>query len=80
MQVDRYSEIPPWRQVADELRRQILEGEIPPHRAIPSKRTAMQTWGIAGATFDKAVKQLKEEGLVRPVQGMGLYVVPESER
>jgi GntR family transcriptional regulator len=75
MEIDRYSEIPPWRQLADELRRMIESGQIQPHRAIPSKRTAMQTWGIAGATYDKAVNLLKVEGLVHTVIGMGVYVV-----
>ena len=50
MEIDRYSDVPPWRQLADELRRQITSGEIPPHRPIPSKKTLTQTYGVAGAT------------------------------
>jgi DNA-binding GntR family transcriptional regulator len=29
---------------------------------------------VAGATVDKAVRQLKDEGLVHTVMGMGIYV------
>lgn len=76
MEIDRYSDVPPWRQLADELRRQISDGEIAPRRPIPSKKTLMQTYGIAGSTVDKAVQFLKDAGLVRTVMGMGVYVVP----
>ena len=79
MEIDRYSDVPPWRQLADELRRQISDGEIAPRRPIPSKKTLMQTYGIAGATCDKAVNLLKEEGLVRTIIGMGIYVVPRED-
>jgi GntR family transcriptional regulator len=75
MEIDRYSEIPPWQQVAAEVRRMIVSGEIPPHRPIPSKRAAVQEWGIAGATYDKAVKFLKDRHLVASVSGMGVYVL-----
>jgi DNA-binding GntR family transcriptional regulator len=79
VEIDRYSDVPPWRQLADELRRQISDGEIAPRRPIPSKKTLMQTYGIAGATCDKAVNLLKEEGLVRTIIGMGIYVVPRED-
>ena len=74
MEIDRYSDVPPWRQLADELRRQIISGEIAPHRPIPSKKALTQTYGVAGATVDKAIRQLKDEELVRTVMGMGIYV------
>lgn len=79
MEIDRYSEVPPWRQLADELRQQILSGKIPPGRPIPSKRTAMQEWGIAGNTYEKVVGQLKAENLVRSSPGMGIYVRPRGD-
>ena len=79
-EIDRYSDIPPYRQVAAILRARILSGDIEPHRPIPSKRTAMQICGIAGGTYDKAVQLLKDEGLVRTVMGMGVFTVGEDER
>jgi GntR family transcriptional regulator len=80
VEIDRYSDVPPWRQLAGELRRQISDGEIAPRRPIPSKKTLMQTYGIAGSTVDKAVNLLKEERLVRTITGMGIYVIPREER
>jgi GntR family transcriptional regulator len=79
VEVDRFSRIPPWRQVADELRRQIEAGEIPPGRPIPSKRTAKETWGIAGNTYEKAVQLLKSENRIATSPGMGLYVTDPSD-
>lgn len=78
MEIDRYSDVPPWRQLADELRRLIASGQIQPHRPIPSKRQLTEEYGVAGATVDKAVQLLKDEGLVRTVIGMGIYVVERS--
>jgi GntR family transcriptional regulator len=75
VKIDRYSDVPPWMQLATELRRQILEGEIPPHRPIPSKSRLKQELGVAGNTVDKAVQLLKDEGLVRAVHGLGIFVV-----
>ena len=80
MELDREGSIPPYRQLAAILREQIHSGEIPPDRPIPSKKTLMQEYGVAGKTIDKAVGILREEGLVRTVRGMGIYVVPEDER
>lgn len=80
MELDREGSVPPYRQLAAMLREQIHCGEIPPDRPIPSKKTLMQEYGVAGKTIDKAVGILREEGLVRTVRGMGIYVVPEDER
>jgi GntR family transcriptional regulator len=73
--IDRFSEVPPWRQLAGELRRQIESGEIQPGRPIPSKAQLRGRYEVAGATIDKAVSLLKSEGLLRSSPGMGLYVV-----
>jgi DNA-binding GntR family transcriptional regulator len=78
-QVDRYSDVPPWRQIADDLRRRILSGELAPRRPIPSKLTIRQELGVAGSTVDKAVALLKLEGYLRTVHGMGLYVTDPAE-
>ena len=62
------------------LRARIESGELPPRRAVPSKRMLMQEFGIAGGTVDRAIDILRGEGLVRTVTGRGIYVVPPSER
>jgi DNA-binding GntR family transcriptional regulator len=79
-ELDRESETPLSRQIAAILREQILSGEIPGGRALPSRKTLMQEYGVASATADKAVRILKDEGLVRTTFGQGHYAIPPQER
>lgn len=77
-ELDRESETPLSRQIAAILREQILSGEL--RRALPSRKTIMQEYGVASATADKAVRILKAEGLVRTSFGLGNFVIPPEER
>lgn len=78
MIIDREGPVPPYRQIADDLRRQIEDGTIPPGRRIPSTVEMEQKYNVARDTLRKATKVLKEEGLVESVRGMGLYVVDRN--
>ena len=73
--IDREGPVPPYRQIADHLRQQIVDGTIPAGRRIPSMVQLEQTYGVARDTLRKATQVLKDEGLVKTVQGMGIYVV-----
>lgn len=72
--------MPPYRQIADDLRRKIEDGTIPPGRRIPSTVEMEQEYEVARDTLRKATKVLKDEGLIESVRGMGLYVVDPSKR
>jgi len=78
--VDHDSDVPPYQQVAAILREQIMSGQIPPRRPIPSVTTLQQTYGIARGTVRKAVALLTAEGLVVIRPGWGTFVVPEDQR
>ena len=80
MIIDREGPVPPYRQIADDLRRKIEDGTIPPGRRIPSTVEMEQEYEVARDTLRKATKVLKDEGLVESVQGMGLYVVDRSQQ
>jgi DNA-binding GntR family transcriptional regulator len=54
--------------------------EIPPHRPVLSKKTLVQTYGVAPGTVDRALAILKAEGMLKTVMGRGLYVIPKAER
>lgn len=73
--IDYDGPVPVYRQLAAIIQAGIADGTYPPGRAIPSKRTLKEEYGIAGPTVDKAVALLKEAGLVEPVTGKGLFVV-----
>jgi DNA-binding GntR family transcriptional regulator len=74
MSIDREGPVPPYRQIADRLREQIADGTFPPGRRIPSLVELEQEYGVARDTLRKAIKVLKEEGLVETVTGMGVFV------
>lgn len=72
--IDHDGDVPVYVQLADILRARIASGDLAPRRPVPSKRTLMQEYGVAGGTVDKAIGILKAEGLVRTVIGRGIYV------
>jgi len=72
--------MPVYRQVAAVIRARIESGEIPDGRAVPSEKQLMGEYGIARETARKAVKVLRDEGLVEIVQGRGAYVIPAASR
>lgn len=76
--IDHDGDIPVYVQLADILRARIRSGELAPRRPVPSKRTLMQAYGVAGGTVDKAIGILRAEGLVRTVMGRGIYVVRQQ--
>src|SRR5215471_14209333 len=73
--IDHEGDVPIYVQLASVLRARIESGELPPRRAVPSKRMLMQEFGIAGGTVDKAIDILRGEGLVRTVTGRGRQTV-----
>jgi GntR family transcriptional regulator len=72
--IDRDGPTPVYVQLAAILRGQIERGEIPAGRALPSETTLMQEHGLARETVRKAVRVLRDEGMVQIVQGRGAYV------
>jgi DNA-binding GntR family transcriptional regulator len=64
---------PPWRQVADDMRRRIGAGEWPGR--LPGEKTLAQVFGVAVGTVRKAMAALRDEGLIRTEKGWGSYVV-----
>jgi len=72
--IDRRSDRPPYRQIADNLRAAILSGELPPGAKLPSERELAEEYGVERATAHRAVQELYLAGLVAPQQGRGVFV------
>jgi DNA-binding GntR family transcriptional regulator len=70
--IDYDSADPPYRQLAAILRGRIESGEITSR--LPGEKALQQEYGLALATVRKAVKVLRDEGLVRTVPGWGTYL------
>jgi DNA-binding GntR family transcriptional regulator len=76
--IDHDAATPVYQQLANILRARISAGELPPGRALPSETSLMQEHGIARETARKAVRVLRDEGLVAVVRGRGAFVNPVS--
>lgn len=73
-QIDRGSRVPPWEQIANQLRTEILAGEYDPEGPpLPSVRRLTEEWGVARRTANRALKALAEEGLIEVVDGLGYF-------
>lgn len=75
--IDHESDVPIYIQLADLLRARIRSGDLAPRRPLPSIRMLQQTYGISDGTVKKAVQLLRDEGLVRTVQGKGVFVTSD---
>lgn len=76
--IDRNSPLPLYYQVAQHLRNQILTGAIDLNEELPSERELTQSYRVSRHTVRQAIDLLVSEGLVRRVQGVGSYVLPEG--
>ena len=76
MVVQRGTPVPPSRQIAADLRAKIASGELPPDTKIPSHIALAHEYGVSPETASKAVRILRDEGLVVVVPGYGTFVAP----
>ena len=67
-----------WQQVADVIRQRIQAGTYPPKHLV-SELSLVQEFGIARDTARKAVRALREEGLIYTVPHMGSFVSPRND-
>ncbi|MFJ2610277.1 GntR family transcriptional regulator [Streptomyces sp. NPDC091279] len=59
---------PKYMQIAEHLRRSIVEGERPEGAKLPSNRELSASYGVAIATIQRALEQLSVEGIIRTSQ------------
>lgn len=74
MKILQSSGIPIYQQIADQLKTDILAGNMKQGEYLPSIRSLAKDLKISVITTMKAYEQLEEEGLVTAVQGKGFYV------
>lgn len=66
---------PMYLQLREILRARIDDGEFVPGSAIPSENELAETYGLHRLTIRNAINTLVNEGLLKPVQGKGVFVV-----
>jgi GntR family transcriptional regulator len=76
--LDEYSGVPRYQQVAEIIEREIRAGTWEPGHPIPSRIALVQRFGIAQATAGRAAQILAERGYVVAVPGVGMVVTPRS--
>ena len=67
-------DVPAYRQIADQIKSQILRGTLPPGEALPPIRLVSRELGISVITVRSAWEILESEGLIETRAGSGCYV------
>lgn len=68
------SMVPIYEQLTDQVKREILSGELRENDILPSVRALSGELRISALTVKKAYDRLEEEGFVVTVHGKGTYV------
>lgn len=70
--------VPIYLQLREVIRSKIEDGEYMPGTAIPSENSFAETYGINRLTVRNAVDALVSEGLLKRVQGKGVFVLAKK--
>jgi len=72
--VERQSGVALWRQIADRMRLAINNGDFDETGMMPPEVALASRFGVNRHTVRSAMAALAEEGIVRPVQGIGTRI------
>ncbi|NMC13838.1 MAG: GntR family transcriptional regulator [Chloroflexi bacterium] len=64
-----------YRQIAENIRRKILSGELKPGDRLPSVRSMTEQWNCTIGTIQRAYQELATQGLIISRAGQGTHVV-----
>ncbi|WP_207782572.1 winged helix-turn-helix domain-containing protein [Phytoactinopolyspora limicola] len=78
--IDHWDPTPSYRQLASILRTRITSGEYGPGTQLPSEKHLTDESGLARETVRRAIKLLRDEGLVVTLPGRGTFVPPDHHR
>jgi GntR family transcriptional regulator len=78
--LDRGSGIPLFEQTAAEIRRAIAVGEAKPGERLPPARDLAAVLGVNTNTVLRALRQLRDEGLLEFRRGRGITVAATSHK
>lgn len=78
---DRGPDLPVYRRVAEQIRAQILSGELAPGDRLPAEFALAEQHKVGRDTIRDALAVLRQDGLVSTRKGSGAYVrgLPETE-
>lgn len=76
--ISNQSELPIYAQIREQLKEQILNGEIPEGTILPSIRKLAKEVGVSVITTTRAYNELEDEGFIASVQGKGSVVLSKE--
>ncbi len=74
LQIDHHSGVPIYRQVIEQVRRQIMAGQLPAGEQLVSVRDLASQLNVNPMTISKAYTLMEMEGLLERRRGVGLFV------
>lgn len=63
-----------WQRVAADIEERIASGELPPGSMIRGERSMAEEYGVAIATIRRAVRDLRERGIVVTLPAKGTFI------
>ncbi|MCK9513651.1 MAG: FadR family transcriptional regulator [Pigmentiphaga sp.] len=66
-------------EVAEQLRRRIINGEYAPGQRLPTGAALAAEFGVSMSVVREALSQLKHDGLMQSIQGAGAFVSPQGQ-
>ena len=76
--IDNRSGQPIYEQIVDQIRDQILAGELRPDEALPSIRSLAKDLRISVITTKRAYEELEREGFIYTVPAKGCFVAEKN--
>ena len=76
--IDKFSKVPVYLQIADQIKSQIISGALPRGSALPSERALAQILDVHRNTVVKAYSELKSDAWIESRQGVGYVVAAAS--
>ena len=78
--ISNQSELPIYAQIREQLKEQILNGQIPEGSTLPSIRQLAKEVGVSVITTTRAYNELEAEGFIASMQGRGGVVLPTDNK
>lgn len=76
--ISNQSELPIYAQIKEQIKEQILNGQIPEGMELPSIRKLAKEIGVSVITTTRAYNDLEEEGYIISIQGKGSIVLSKE--
>jgi DNA-binding LacI/PurR family transcriptional regulator len=80
MQSTLHTHLPKYIQVAEQIRDEIKSGKLQPGDRLPGYSEAASKYATTKNTLEKAHRQLEQDGTIRRVNGIGIFVAEPTQR